>query len=157
MKNAQIRVLVNNQSVMVDTVEQAQYIADEHMLDLVEVAPNVYKVMDYKKHLYDQSKKAKKQSPKTETKEAQFNLGIAAGDLQRKIKDICKWLNAGDNVNVKVKLKGREQSRPELGITLMQKILDGVAEANVSIATPKIKTPAETGGRDVIALLRPSK
>ena len=157
MSNTQIRVVFESETTMVNSIEEAQRIADEKSLDLIQVAPNVYRIMDYKKHLYDQSKKAKKQ-PKQETKEAQFNLVIAQGDLQRKIKDICKWLTHGDNVRIMIKLKGRELSRPELGVNLMNTILDAIKEQEINFSMSKMVVPGEEkGGRDVSVVLRPTK
>lgn len=157
MNLPQIRVIIDNESVMVDTMDQANALADERQLDLVEVAPNVYKVMDYKKHLYNQQKMAKsnKQANKQETKEAQFNIGIAENDMQRKIRDISKWLQQGAQVRVMVRLRGREQSRPEIGYNMMQRILDGIADNNIQIAKPTIKLPE--GGRDITTVLKIAK
>ena len=156
MTSSKIRVVIDNQSVMVDTMEQAHRLANEKGLDLVQVAENVYKVMDYTKHMYNQQKQAKKQQQsRQETKEAQFNLGIADHDLQRKIKDICKWLNQGAQVRVLVKLRGREQSRPEIGHAMMQRIIDGVTEYGVTLVKPTVKMPE--GGRDITTVLKASK
>lgn len=156
MTSQQIRVIVNNQSIMVDTIEQAQRLADDNQLDLVPVAENVYKVMDYQKHLYTQQKQAKKQNQsRQETKETQVNLGIADHDLQRKVRDICKWLQQGAQVRVIVKLRGRQQSRPELGHAMMQRIMEDVQNNGVNIITPTIKTPE--GGRDIITMLKVPK
>ena len=112
--------------------------------------------MDYKKHQYNQQKLAKKQQQsRQETKEAQFNLGIAEHDMQRKVKDICKWLNQGAQVRVMVKLRGREQSRPELGHAMMQRIIDSVTNAGINMIKPTVKMPE--GGRDITTVLKASK
>ena len=156
MTSHKIRVVVDNQSIMVDTIEQAQRLADDKHLDLVPVAENVYKVMDYKKHLYTQQKQAKKQNrTRQETKEVQFNLGIAEHDLQREVRDICKWLQQGAQVRVIVKLRGREQSRPELGHAMMQRIIECIQNNNPNITIPTVKVPE--GGRDIITMLKAPK
>lgn len=157
MNTTQIRVVVDNESIMVDTMAEAQTLAEQHNLDLVQVAENVYKLMDYKKYLYSQQKQAKKnqQQSKHETKEAQFNLGIASHDMERKIKDINKWLSQGAQVRVTVKLRGREQSRPEMGRAMMQQIIDKVMCSELSIQTPAIKMPE--GGRDITTVFKALK
>lgn len=156
MNSQKIRVVIDNQSIMVDTIEQAQRLADEQHLDLVPVAENVYKVMDYQKHLYAQKKQAKKQNHShQETKEAQFKLGIAENDLQRKVRDICKWLQQGSQVRVIIKLRGREQSRPEFGHAMMRRIVDSVQATCTNVSTPTIKTPEN--GRDIITILKVQK
>lgn len=157
MSNTQIRIVFESETTLVNSVTEAQHIADEKGLDLVQVAPNVYRIMDYKKYLFDKSKKAKKQ-PKQDTKEAQFNLFIARGDLQRKIRDICKWLSTGNNVRIMIKLKGRELNRPELGVDLMNRILSSVQEQGITYNASKMTVPGqEKGGRDVTIVLRPAK
>lgn len=157
MDSSKIRVIYNNESTIVETIEQAQRIADAHQLDLVEVAPNIYKVMNYSKYQYNQQKQIKhnKQTNKQGSKEAQFNIGIADNDMQRKIRDISKWLNNGIQVRVLVKLRGREQNRPEISEGFMQRIIDGVTQTGVHIVKPTIKIP--DSGRDIIAILKPIK
>lgn len=157
MNNQEIRVIFDGQSIMVNNLQEAQDLADKKQLDLVEVGDNVYKIMNYSKYLYEQQKRNKKQPSKTEYKDAQFNLGIAPLDLQRKIRDIEKWLSKGIHVRIVVKLRGREQSRPEMGVTLVNTILDALIENAAIDKRPNINTPQQTGGRDIIATVKPAK
>lgn len=154
MNTQQIRVILNDESIMVDTIEQAQHIADENQLDLVEVAPNVYKVMNYSKYLYTQKKQAKshKHTNKHNTKEVQFSLNIAEHDIQRKVTDIVKWLNKGAHVRVVVKLRGREQNRPDAGHQVMNRILDNIKQCHDSIIISTIQI--SESGRDITTMLR---
>lgn len=157
MSNKEIRVIHDGQSIMVNNMQEAQDLADKYQLDLVEVGENVYKIMNYSKYLYEQEKRSKKQPSKTEYKDAQFNLGIASSDLQRKTRDIEKWLAKGINVRIVVKLRGREQSRPEMGVALVNAILDTLLANNAIDKKPNINTPQQTGGRDIITTVKPIK
>ena len=157
MGNMQIRVVFESENIFVESVEQAQHLADEKGLDLVQVAPNVYKIMDYQKHLFKQSKQTKKKSSPS-LKEMQFNLVIAQGDFQRKAKDICKWLTRGNHVRIVVKLRGREQMRPEMVIELMNRILGAVQAQGVAYNASEMVAPGkDSAGRDVTITLRPAK
>ena len=155
--NTEIRVIYDGQSIMVSNLQEAQDLADKHQLDLVEVGDNVYKIMNYSKYLYEQQKRSKKQPSKTEYKDAQFNLGIASLDLQRKINDIEKWLSKGIYVRIIVKLRGREQNRPEMGVALVNAILDTLTERKAIDKKPTINTPQQTGGRDIVSIVKPIK
>lgn len=157
MSDNKIRVIFEGNSIMVDNLQEAQNLANEHQLDLVEVGENVYKIMNYSKYIYEQQKRAKKQQPKTEYKDAQFNLGIASSDLHRKIRDIEKWLSKGFCVRIIVKLRGREQTRPEMGEALMNTVLDSLVQSGVILSKPNINTPQQTGSRDIVAIVKPIK
>ncbi len=148
-----IRVIFNNETVFVATIDEAQSIADKNHLDLVEVSPNVYKVMDYQKYMYEKNR-AKKKQPKQDVKNLKLHLGIAAHDLNRKVHDACNWLRAGAQVVVTVQLRGREQTRPEMGYALAQQVLQTIKVEfpEISIPTPKL-----SNGRDVTVTLQPRK
>lgn len=156
MHNFKILVIVDGEPIQVETIEEAQQIADEKCLDLIEVSKNVYKIMNHGKYLYDKQKGAKQQ--KQVTKEAQFTISIAPNDLKRKIKDICKWLQHGDNVRVIVKLRGRETQHPEFGMQIMQLIIEDANVQELLIETPNIKKAldASTNG-NISAVLKPKK
>lgn len=147
--NNQIRVLFENETMMVSTIEEAQQLADNKQLDLVNMAPNVYRIMDYNKYMYNKQQQIKKQ-PKTETKELQLGLSIAQNDLSRKINDTKKWLSKGCHVRIIVKLRGREQSRPEVAVDLLQNILAEIDESLLSEPIKKI----EKNERNVSIILK---
>lgn len=153
----QIIVILNEQKIQVNSKEEAQRIADKNQLDLVEVAPNVFKVMDYKKYLYDR-KKSQKQQKQQPSKDAQFNTGIADNDLKRKTDDICKWLSGGITVRVMVKLHGREAAHPELGTRITDYIIKTVTEKNLVSEAPKVKLPsADDTFHNITTTLKPAR
>ena len=107
-------------------IEQAQRVADNEGLDLVEIAPQadppVCRIMDYGKFKYDQAiraKQARKNQSKIETKEMKFRPKIDVGDYTTKKKHIIRFLEAGLKVKITIMFRGREMSHPELGLSIL--------------------------------------
>ena len=112
-------------------IRDAQRIADEQNLDLVEIAPNaeppVCKVMDYRKYKYEQAvraKQARKNQTKIETKEMKFRPKIDVGDYETKKNHVLRFLKKGARVKVTIMFRGREMAHPEQG----RQVLDRLAE-----------------------------
>ena len=108
---------------------QAQNIARERGLDLVEVSPMasppVCKLMDYGRFKYEQAKKendARKNQKTTELKEIRMKPHTDTHDLMVKVRKIEEFLADGDKVKVGVLFRGRELAHPELGRQLLEKI-----------------------------------
>ena len=139
-------------------IEEALRMAQELDLDLVEVAPTskppVAKLMDFGKFKYEAAQKvreARKNQINTVLKTARFGLKIDAHDYGTKRAQIEKFLKAGDKVKVIVVFRGREQSRPEMGIKLLQKLAEEVAEYGAIESTPSID------GRNMVMVIGPLK
>lgn len=108
-------------------LETAEQIAEEQFgLDLVEVREGVFKILDLGKLQYEASKR-KQQKPK-QLKEMKFKLSIGEADLQTKVSHIQRFLKNLHPVRVTIWFNGREVSRPEVGISLMQIICSKVLE-----------------------------
>ena len=125
----------NGEQVGIVRIEVAQRLAQEADLDLVEVAPNsrppVVKIMDYGKYKYEAAQKAKearRNQANTVLKEVRFRLKIEPHDYETKRKRAEGFLKAGDKVKAMILFRGREQSRPEMGVKLLQKFAEDVAE-----------------------------
>jgi len=132
--------------------------AQEQDLDLVEVAPTskppVAKLMDFGKFKYEAAQKvreARKNQVNTILKTVRFGLKIDDHDYGTKRGQIVKFLKAGDKVKVIVVFRGREQSRPEMGIKLLQKLAEEVAELGVVESNPSID------GRNMVMVIGPLK
>lgn len=102
---------------------------------MVERAPNskppVVKIMDYGKFKYEAAQKAKearRNQANTVLKEVRFRLKIDQHDYDTKRKRAEGFLQAGDKVKAMILFRGREQSRPEMGVKLLQKFAEDVAE-----------------------------
>lgn len=144
------------EQVGVVRIDIALRLAQEADLDLVEVSPNsnppVVKVMDYGKFKYEAAQKAKearKNQANTILKEVRFRLKIDTHDYETKRKRAESFLHAGDKVKAMILFRGREQSRPEQGVRLLQRFAEDVAEHGVVEFTPMID------GRNMVMIIAP--
>jgi translation initiation factor IF-3 len=119
--------------------------AQEADLDLVEVSPNseppVCKLMDFGKFKYEAAQKvreARKNQTNTVVKTVKFGLKIEGHDFGTKKGQIEKFLKAGDKVRVVVTFRGREQSRPEMGVKLLQRVAEEVTEFGSVESSPSV-------------------
>lgn len=139
-------------------VEDALRLAQEADLDLVEVAPDarppVCKLMDYGKFKYEadmKAREARRNQANTVLKEIRFRLKIDPHDYGTKKGHVERFLKAGDKVKVMIMFRGREQSRPEMGVRLLQRLADDVAELG------SIESMPRQDGRNMIMVLGPTK
>ena len=137
-----------------DALRQAQ----DADLDLVEVAPNskppVTRLLDYSKYKYEQEQKqkaARKHQQQVNIREIKLRPKIAENDYNTKKGHVVRFLKAGDKVKVTIMFRGREQSRPELGFRLLQRLASDVADLGVIESAPK------QDGRNMIMVLAPHK
>ena len=139
-------------------VQQAQSIADERKLDLVEVAgtakPPVCRIMDYHKYRYEQRKKSqesKKKAAASAVKEVKIRSRTEAHDIKFKIDHIRKFLDKGHRVKISVFFKGREITRPEFGREMLTKVLEEIADVAAPEGEPRME------GRNMSVLVVPQK
>ncbi|MEW1982158.1 translation initiation factor IF-3 [Citricoccus sp. NPDC079358] len=162
--NERIRVpevrLVGPQGEQVGIVriEDALRLAAESDLDLVEVAPTakppVCKLMDFGKWKYEaavKAREARKNQTNTILKEVRFRLKIDKHDYETKTGHARKFLTAGDKVKAMIQFRGREQQRPELGIRLLQKFAEDVADVGMVESSPR------QDGRNMVMVIGPLK
>jgi translation initiation factor IF-3 len=146
------------EQVGVVRIEDALRLAQEADLDLVEVSPDsqppVVKIMDYGKFKYEQAQKlkeARRNQANTILKEVRFRLKIDKHDYETKMKRAVSFLQAGDKVKAMILFRGREQSRPEQGVRLLQKFAEDVSEFGSVESTPTID------GRNMVMVIGPMK
>jgi len=139
-------------------VEDALRVAMEADLDLVEVAPDarppVCKIMDYGKFKYETAQKAResrKNQVQTVIKEQKLRPKIDDHDYATKRGHVMRFLEAGSKVKVTIMFRGREQSRPELGFRLLQRLAADVADLGF------VETSAKQDGRNMTMVLAPHK
>ncbi len=137
---------------------EALSIAEEQDLDLVLISPNaeppVCKVMDYGKFKFDQAKKLKEQRKAqkiVEIKEVQLSMTIDTHDVEVKAKAAKKFLGNGDKVKVSIRMRGRQQARPEIGVNIMNSFV----EMMEGICT--VEKAPEVMGRNIFMILAPAK
>lgn len=138
------------------TVPEAQRVADNAGLDLVEIAPNadppVCRIMDYGKYKYDQAikaKQARKNQNKIETKEMKFRPKIDVGDYTTKKKHVLRFLDAGNKVKITIMFRGREMAHPEQGLSILERLADDLKDVAVIETQPKME------GRNMHMLIAP--
>ncbi|WP_258805490.1 translation initiation factor IF-3 [Pseudarthrobacter sp. NS4] len=139
-------------------IDDALRLAAESDLDLVEVAPQakppVCKLMDFGKYKYEaavKAREARKNQTNTVLKEIRFRLKIDTHDYETKRGHALRFLGAGDKVKAMIQFRGREQQRPEMGIRLLQRFADDVAEVGVVESSPRID------GRNMVMVVGPLK
>jgi translation initiation factor IF-3 len=140
------------------SVQDALRRAQDLDLDLVEVAPQaqppVCRIMDYGKYKYERDirqKEARKKQSRIEVKEIKFRPKIDPHDYATKKGHVERFLKQGDKVKVTIMFRGREQSRPELGFRLLQRLADDVVELGF------VESPARQDGRNMIMVMAPHK
>jgi translation initiation factor IF-3 len=148
----------NGEQVGIVAINDALRLAQEADLDLVEVAPTarppVCKLMDYGKFKYESALKAResrKHQAQTVIKEIKLRPKIDPHDYGTKKGHVERFLKAGDKVKVTIMFRGREQSRPDLGYRLLQRLAGDVEELGFVEAQPK------QDGRNMIMVIGPHK
>jgi translation initiation factor IF-3 len=148
----------SGEQIGIVSVEEAQKLADEANLDLVEIAPNadppVCRLMDYGKFKFEENKKlqvARKKQKQVQVKEIKFRPGTDVGDYRVKLRSLTRFLNEGDRVKVTMRFRGREMAHQELGLELLKRVEDDLAEHGVVEQFPKVE------GRMMVMVLAPKK
>jgi len=138
--------------------DQALRMAKELGFDLVEVAaqarPPVCRIMDFGKFLYQQKKKAqesRKKQKQYEVKEVKFRPNIDEHDYDVKLKRAVRFLGDGDKVKATVQFRGREMSKPELGLKLLKRLAADLEEAAIQEGS------AEMAGNRMHLIFGPNK
>ena len=110
--------------------------------------------MDYGKHLFEikKTKAAQRRKQKQiHVKEVKFRPGTEEGDYQVKLRNLVRFLSDGDKAKVSLRFRGREMVHPEIGMELMSRIEDDLADYGAMEAEPKFE------GRQVVMVLAPKK
>lgn len=148
----------SGEQVGIVPLAKALELAQEYDLDLVEVAasarPPVCKLMDYGKFKYESAMKARearKNQAHTVIKEMKLRPKIDPHDYDTKKGHVVRFLKQGDKVKITIMFRGREQSRPELGYRLLQRLASDVEDLGFVESNPK------QDGRNMIMVLGPHK
>ncbi|MCW4355631.1 translation initiation factor IF-3 [Hoyosella sp. YIM 151337] len=148
----------NGEQVGIVRIEDALRLALDADMDLVEVAPDarppVCKIMDYGKFKYEAAQKAResrRNQQQTVIKEQKLRPKIDDHDYETKKRNVVRFLDAGNKVKVTIMFRGREQSRPELGFRLLQRLAADVAELGF------VETSARQDGRNMTMVLAPHR
>ena len=139
-------------------IEEARAAATDAKLDLVLIAPDadpqVCKIMDHGKHVFDLKKQKaanKKKQRRIHVKEIKFRPGTEEGDYQVKLRNLIRFLSDGDKAKVSLRFRGRELAHQHLGQELVERIRDDLAEYGTVEQDPKME------GRQIVMILAPVK
>ena len=145
-------------NVGVVSLNDAQQMASEAGLDLVEVAPNadppVCRIMDFGKFIYERAKKereARKGQTKVEIKEIRLRPKTTEHHRQFKVRDARRWLQEGKKVKVRVRFRGREIHYPELALQDLRDIAEELGDISMIELAPSME------GRSMLMVLAPEK
>ncbi len=124
--------------------------------DLVEVAPNsqppVCRIMDYGKYKYELQKKehqSRRHQKSTQVKEIKLRPRTDKHDLEIKIRQIKEFLADGNKTKVTVTFRGREMANQELGRTMMNTVVEQLADSGTIEYAPRME------GRSLIMIVAP--
>ena len=133
-----VRVIgTNGEQLGVMSSRDAQIIAKEQGVDLVEISPNadppVVKVIDWGKYQYQKMKEEAKNRKKAREKQSELKtmkigLKISDNDLNIKVRKIKSFLEDGDRVKIMIIFRGREMAHKELGQVALDKVIALITE-----------------------------
>ena len=149
---------VDNEPLGVVNINEALRLAGELDVDLVEIAataiPPVCRLMDYGKFKYQEQKKAAEAKSKQkviEVKEVKFRPGTDDGDYNIKVRNIKRFLEDGDKCKITLRFRGREITHQEIGLALLQRMREELADLIVVEQFPKLE------GRQMVMMIAPGK
>ena len=148
----------DNEPIGIVSLAEALRMAGDLDVDLVEIAatasPPVCRLVDYGKFKYIEQKKAAEAKSKQkviEVKEIKFRPGTDDGDYNIKVRNIKRFLEEGDKCKITLRFRGREITHQELGLALLQRLRDELADLIVVEQFPKLE------GRQMIMMIAPGR
>jgi translation initiation factor IF-3 len=150
---------VENEPLGIVSIQDALRMSAEADVDLVEIAatadPPVCRLMDYGKFKYQEQKRAAEAKSKQkviEVKEVKFRPGTDEGDYAIKMRNLRRFIaEDGDKGKVTLRYRGREITHQDIGMRLLERIRDELADVSVVENMPKLE------GRQMIMVLGPKK
>jgi translation initiation factor IF-3 len=147
-----------NEPLGIMTIAEALNMAGELDVDLVEISPNaappVCRLMDYGKFKYQEQKKAAEAKSKQkviEVKEVKFRPATDDGDYNIKVRNIRRFLDDGDKCKITLRFRGREITHQQLGLDLLNRLRDELADVIVVEQFPKLE------GRQMVMMIAPGR
>ncbi|OGI41818.1 MAG: translation initiation factor IF-3 [Candidatus Muproteobacteria bacterium RBG_16_64_11] len=148
----------DGKQVGVVTLAEAKQMAEVAALDLVEispaVSPPVCRIMNFGKFQYEESKRkhaARRKQKQIQVKEVKFRPGTDIGDYQVKLRNLIRFLENGDKAKITLRFRGREMAHQELGMQLLKRIEQDLAEYGAVEQFPRLE------GRQMVMILGPKK
>ncbi|MBI3533215.1 MAG: translation initiation factor IF-3 [Curvibacter sp. PD_MW3] len=148
----------DNEPLGVLSLAEALRLAGDMDVDLIEIVatanPPVCRLMDYGKFKFQEQKKAAEAKSKQkviEVKEIKFRPGTDDGDYNIKLRNIKRFLDEGDKCKITLRFRGREITHQEIGMALLNRMRDDLADLIVVEQFPKLE------GRQMIMMIAPGK
>ena len=146
----------DGEMVGVCSVSEALVKAEDACLDLIEFSPHsappVCKILDYGKYKYQEQKRrneARKKQKTMDVKEIKMRPNINANDYDVKMRNVVKFLEEGDKVKVTLRFRGREMVHQDLGMNVLTRVRDDVAQLSKVEQFPKLE------GRQMTMVIAP--
>ncbi|MCH3963812.1 MAG: translation initiation factor IF-3 [Clostridium sp.] len=153
----EIRLVGSDDSKIIKT-RDALNLAIEKGLDLVMISPHakppVCKIMDYRKFLYDKSKKekeSKKNQKVVQVKEIRLSATIEENDIVVKVNNAKKFIEKGNKVKVSIRFRGRQNNYTSIGRKVFDVFLEKMGDIVSVEKRPKLE------GNNMIMVLAPNK
>lgn len=157
ISSKEVRVVTDEGQIGIMDIESALKAAEERELDLVEISPQadppVCKIMDYRKFKFDQSKKLRKDRKQQTTvslKEIRLRPSIDTHDYEFKKRNARKFIDHGDKVKVTMRFRGREFSRQDMGLDVLNRLASELSDV------AKVESPPKLEGRQMVMILTAS-
>ena len=155
----QVRLIdANGEQAGIMAIAEAQAMATDAGMDLVEIAPNseppVCRIMDYGKFRFEQAKKAQQAKKKQKTiqvKEVKFRPGTEEADYQVKMRNVNRFLEEGNKVKLTLRFRGREMAHRELGAAMLKRVETELGDEIVVEQYPRME------GRQMVMMIAPKK
>ncbi len=155
----QVRVVdADGEQAGIMRLEEAQELAQEAGMDLVEIAPNaeppVCRIMDYGKYRFEEAKQgqaSKKKQKQIQVKEVKVRPGTETADYEVKMRNIRRFIDAGNKVKVTLRFRGREMAHKDLGLALLVRVEQDLGDEVVVEQQPLME------GRLMVMMLNPKR
>jgi len=151
-------ISAEGEQIGVVPIDKALETAAEAGLDLVEISPNVTppvcKIMDHGRFKFEANKKqnaGRKKQKTAQLKEIKFRPGTEDGDYKVKLKNLMRFLEAGDKTKITLRFRGREMAHRELGAKLLKRVEEDLSELGTVEQFPKLE------GRQMVMVIAPKK
>lgn len=138
------------------SLNEAQQIAQEAGVDLIEISPNadppVAKVLDWGKYQYQKTKEQQKNRRRAKTvdlKQIRLGLKIGANDLEIKLRKVREFLQEGHKVRIAVFYRGRENAHKEMGYEMLERIVNMLEEDGIVV-----EQKPQMAGRNLSIVIR---
>ena len=159
IRAASLRVIgEDGKQIGILPTNQAQNLAREKALDLVEIAPTanppVARIIDFKKFLYLEEKREREAKKKTrggELKGIRVTPFIAKADLEVRIRKAEEFLKEGNKVRIAVRFMGRQLGKREFGYQVLKKVTEALSDCS------QVEGESKWFGRELVLTLAPAK